>query len=206
MDTASAKAIAEAMSEMYDELRNTVTKTEFGELRDIVRELADAQKRTELRVEELAEAQKRTEIEVRKLAKGLDDTRNMVGGLSDTVGYGLEDKAIKGLPPVLDSDYGIKVTGRLVRKYVEHPDGRHDELNVFGEGVRDGKPLSILGEAKARLSKKHISDFLKLVDRLEKRGHLPADRFLFMVSYTALPETLRYAEAHSVTVIPSYLI
>ena len=57
------------LSSMYDELRNSVTKDEFSELKKTVHELAQAQKRTEIRVEELAEAQKRTEIRVEELVK-----------------------------------------------------------------------------------------------------------------------------------------
>ena len=213
MNDTAARKIAQVMGDMYEELRNSVTKTEFNELKEIVRDLAEAQRRTEARVEELsvemrqlAEAQKRTEEEVRKLAKGLDETRTMVGGLSDTVGYGLEDKAIRGLPPVLDSEYGIKVSGGLVRKYVEYPDGRNDELNIFGEGVRGGAKISICGEAKARLSKKHIDSFLKLTSRLDRHGMMRGERFLFMVAYTAVPETLSYAEKHGVAVIPSWMV
>ena len=68
-----------------------VTKEDFSELKGIVRELAEAQRRTEIRVEELAEAQRRTEIELKELAievrglvKGLGETRGEVGGLSRT--------------------------------------------------------------------------------------------------------------------------
>ena len=70
--------------------------------------LAEAQQRTEARVDNLAkavrhlaEAQKGTEEAVRKLAKGLRETWQMVGGLSDTVGYVLEDRAIRHLPDIL---------------------------------------------------------------------------------------------------------
>src|SRR3990172_4652754 len=46
-----------------------VTKEDFSELKSIIKELAEAQKRTEQRVEELAEAQKRTEQRVEDLAE-----------------------------------------------------------------------------------------------------------------------------------------
>ena len=59
------------LEEIERQQRERVTKDEFAELKQIVAELAEAQKRTEARVEELAEAQKETEKEVRKLAKCL---------------------------------------------------------------------------------------------------------------------------------------
>jgi len=61
MDSAAAKKIAEIVGMVYEELQNAITKVEFNELKDVVKDLAEAQKRTEARVEELAEAQKRTE-------------------------------------------------------------------------------------------------------------------------------------------------
>ncbi|MDI6736436.1 MAG: hypothetical protein QME42_09660 [bacterium] len=46
-----------------------VTKEDFTELKGIVKELAEVQKRTELKVGELAEVQKRTELRVGELAE-----------------------------------------------------------------------------------------------------------------------------------------
>src|SRR3989304_2760643 len=69
IEPSAAKKIAEVVGKVYEELSNVVTKVEFNELRDVVRELAEAQKRTEQRVRELAEAQKRTEQRVGELAE-----------------------------------------------------------------------------------------------------------------------------------------
>ena len=65
----AAMKIAAVMGKIYEELKNSVTKDEFKDLRNIVTELAEAQKRTEIKVEELADAQKRTEINIEKLAE-----------------------------------------------------------------------------------------------------------------------------------------
>ncbi|MCS6907608.1 MAG: hypothetical protein RML93_06985, partial [Anaerolineales bacterium] len=53
--------------EWQEELRRLVLTREVLELPEIVRELAEAQKRTEQRVEELAEAQKRSEERLTRL-------------------------------------------------------------------------------------------------------------------------------------------
>jgi len=188
-----------------NELAEAQKKTEIR-----VNELAEAQKKTEQRlesltekVEALAEAQKRTEEEVRKLAKGLRETRQMVGGLSDTVGYSLEDRAIKSLPQLLREQYQIEVKGRLVRKFIKY-NGLKDELNIFGEGESDGKPLYILGEAKARLSKKHIDRFLKKIQRLKFYKVITEDNFMFFVTYSAEPEIEEYAKDKEIEIIWSY--
>jgi len=65
--------IKNALLDLVEEMDNSVKKEDFNELKAIVAELAEAQKRTEerldtlsLRMEELAEAQKRTEQQCRR--------------------------------------------------------------------------------------------------------------------------------------------
>lgn len=78
----AAQKLASVLGAVCNELQNTVTKTEFAELRDVVRELAQAQKRTEARVEELAEAQRRTEQQVQQLAQAQKRTEQRVEELA----------------------------------------------------------------------------------------------------------------------------
>lgn len=102
LEPKAAKKIAEILGKVYRELSNAVTKTEFEMLTKIVSELAVYQK-------ELAEAQKKTEQEIHKLTKGLEDTRQQLGGLFDTVGYTFENEAYKALPELLKRDYVLTV-------------------------------------------------------------------------------------------------
>ena len=106
-------AILEEIEKQRKQWEETVTKTEFNELKQIISELAEAQKKTEHRVnelaeaqkktenrltrletvvQELAEAQKRTEEELKKLVGEHRKTREQLGGLAHTVGYILEDR------------------------------------------------------------------------------------------------------------------
>lgn len=64
-----------------EEIAETVKRSDFEELKAVVRELAEAQKRTEQRVEELAEAQKRTEQRVEELAEAQRETQKEVSRL-----------------------------------------------------------------------------------------------------------------------------
>jgi len=252
MDSKSAKKIVEMMSYMYEEIQNTVTKTEFNELKDIVKdlsikvgelttgqkalaeaqkrtedkvtelaeaqkrtedkvtelakaqkrtedkvtelaeaqkrtedkvaelaeaqkrtedkvtELAEAQKRTEDKVTELAEAQKRTEDKVTELAETLtklvkehDDTKRQMGGIAQSIGYNLEDKAYKALPALLKRDFNITIEGRLIRDYVKDNKEREFEVNIFGKGKRGGKDIIIIGESKTVLSENDIKSFIR---------------------------------------------
>ena len=61
------------LEEIEKQQKERVTKDEFRELRDIVAELAQAQKRTEQRLNELAEAQKKTEERLDSLAQKVNE-------------------------------------------------------------------------------------------------------------------------------------
>ena len=182
MEASAARKITEVIAAMYEELKNSVTKVEFNELKEIVSELAEAQKRTELRLEELAEAQKRTELrleelaeaqkrteeEVRKLVHEHGDTRKQLGGLSMTVGYTLENEAYKALPRLLKRDAGLTIKGKLNRQYVTDNKGQYIEVNIVGEAAKNGKKIFVVGEGKSQLSKNDVDDFIrKKLNRLE---------------------------------------
>lgn len=130
----------------------------------------------------------------------------MVAGLSDTVGYTLEDRALQGLLRLLPEAHGITVEDRLVRRYVEYPEGGLDEVNIFGRGHRNGTNLTIVGKANAKPGKRDVDRFLKLVARLQKHGLLEPERFLFVVGYSLRPEIERYARSRGVEMMPSYLL
>ncbi len=61
----------------------SVTKREFNELKEIVAELAEAQKKTEQRIGELAEAQKKTEQRLDELAEAQKKTEQRVNELAE---------------------------------------------------------------------------------------------------------------------------
>ena len=166
MDDAAARKLASVLGVIYEDLQNTVTKVEFGELRGTVQELAEIQKRTELRVEELAEAQKRTEESVCRLAdclndtiKQLSDTNKQISGLAATVGYTLENETYRRLPALLRRDYGIEVEEPLYRDYLTDDKGRDVEVDIPGRARRGDEKLLIIGESKAQLSKRDIDHF-----------------------------------------------
>ncbi len=79
----AAHKIAKVIGMIYEDLQNTATKTDFNELKEVVQDLAQAQKRTEIKVEELAEAQKRTEIKVEELAEAQKRTEIKVEELAE---------------------------------------------------------------------------------------------------------------------------
>ena len=168
-----------------------------------VEELAEAQKRTEQRVEELANAQKRTEEELRKLINEHAETRRQLGGLAITVGYRLEDEAFKALPKLLKKDYGLVVKGRLKRKFVQDNQGQEIEINILGEGEKEGEVYTIVGESKSQLSKRDVDDFIRRkLKRLE--GVFPR-MFPVLVTYMiSQPGVEEYVQEKGIALYYSY--
>ena len=227
---APARALTRAIGSIYDDLKNTVTKEDFRELKQVVAELAQAQKRTEERVEELAQAQKRTEERVEELAQAqkrteqrveelaqaqkrteeavyhlsrrLDETNRQLGGLAMTVGYTLENSAYVYLPALLAADYGVSCEEPLYRDYLADNKGADVEVNILGRAKKDGQDLLIVGESKAQLSKKDVQAFIKRVARIDTGG---LKAFPVLVTHMISQRDVKnYAQSQDVAVYLSY--
>jgi|Deesub1362B_J571_1020462.scaffolds.fasta_scaffold00289_37 DNA repair ATPase RecN len=214
------------LEEVEKQREESVTKREFQEftrrteenfqkLWQVIRELGEAQKRTEARIEELAEAQKRTEVRVSRLEKVVEElakaqkrtedelkslikehkkTRDLVSGLSDTVGYGLEDKIFPYIEDFARREYGVEVEV-LDRRNVVYPDGGFDQVNIYIEGRKGKKRIYIVGECKAQPGKRDIKRFVQILERL--RGYFKAPVEGFIVGYYYTPDVERYLrESH----------
>jgi len=185
------KRTEQRVEELAEAQRNSEQR--LTRLEIAVNELAEAQKRTEQRVEELAQAQKRTEEELRKLIEEHSKTREQLGGLSITVGYILENEAMRALPTLLEEEFGLKVEGRLVRKFLTDINGNPMEVNIFGEAIKDGERFLIVGESKSQLSTGGVDEFIrKKLDRLSKPEGIGLFPILVTHMITA-PDVVNYA-------------
>jgi seryl-tRNA synthetase len=153
--------------------------------------LAEAQERTEQRVGELTEAQERTEKSVRSLAENQKNMAVQLGGLSMAVGYGIEDKIMPDIRNFVLRQYGIEVLS-VDRRNVMYPDGKYDEVNLYVEGVKDSRPVFLIGECKAQPGKKDFDRFDKMLHRLQEV--LKGDIVPFIVGYHYAPEVEAYAD------------
>jgi len=170
--------------ELVEAQKNSASRTDLDDLKNIVRELAEAQKRTELSMEELVKAQKKTEAEVR-------DMKKQLGGLTADVGYGIEDKIMPCIFDFGKKEFDADI--RLVeRKNLVYPDGKYDEINIYAEGLKNGKQVFIIGECKAQPGKKDFDRFAKIAERVKKI--LSGDIYAFIVGYSFSPEVEIYAE------------
>ncbi len=136
-------------------------------------------------IHELAEAQKRTEEELRKLAQRMAFVEERLEGLSNSVGYGLENQIYKYLSSILKRDFNIEVDGRLRRRYLD-VGGKRMQVNIFGYGLRGDERLMIVGECKVRMSNRELNTFLKRIRKIERHEGIKV--FPVVVAHDFTPE------------------
>jgi len=232
------------LEEMERQREESVTKKEFNELKEIVRELIQAHREGEKRitkleetvqeliqaqretreelkelaqahrsaekritkleetVQELIQAQKKTEEELKKLTAEHRKTREQLGGLQHTIGYLLEDRAYKGLPNLLERDFGLRLLSPLKRRYLELSPGRYIEINILGEAIRDGEEVFVVGECKSQLRKRDVDAFLKGLSRIQKA--LGKEVVPILVTYQTPPQVEEYVREKGIKLYFSY--
>ena len=184
------------------------TEENFNRVWETINELTKAQKRTEARVEELAEAQKKTEEEITKLVKRMDafegrleKVEGRLEGISNSVGYSLENAAYKALPRLLAERYGLEVEGRLIRRYLT-VNQKEIQINIYGYGRKNGKRLLVLGECKVRPSRKEVGRFEKYARRIAKQEGTEA--FLLFVAHDFPPKIEQLLQEKGIMYFWSY--
>ncbi len=196
------------LEELEKQREESVSKKEFNELKEIIRgigkairELAQAQKKTEERLEELAQAQKKTEEEIAKLTKRMDVFETRLEGISDTIGYTLENTSYQALPKILAERYKLSVQGRLIRRYILI-DSKEFQINIYGHAKREEKELLILGECKVRPSKREIERFLKRAKQIAQIEGKEA--FLLFVAHDFHPNVEKLLQEKGIAYFWSY--
>jgi hypothetical protein len=174
-----------------------VRRTDFEELKAVVRDLAEAQKRTELRVEELAEAQKRTELRLEELTeaqkelaaaqKRTEDELTLfrrtftaqVGGLGARWGMQTEEAFRQGMEAIL-REVGFTTEWFLDYDAQGEVFGIPDqvELDVV---VKNEKVMVI--EIKSSLSKADMHSFARKVAFYTRKTGRQGDRRLIVTPY-----------------------
>ena len=154
--------------------------------------------RLERVVEDLVKAEQR-------LTRRTDDIARQLGGMAMDLGYLLENDAYESLPPLLERDYGVRVLTPLTRDFVEDDKGNEYEVNIFGEGERDGERVLIVGECKTQLSKQEIDRFLRRKIKPVQRIFSGRAVFPVMVGHAVTSKQVqRYAQERGVAVYLSY--
>jgi hypothetical protein len=173
-----ADLLAEVLVESHAEL---VNRADFHKLTEVVHDLADAQKRTEERVEEMQvtmqamqasqqamqASQQAMQGSLQEMQRAITDLAKQVGGLSNTVGANLEDFACDLVPELLEK-YWRFVTVSAGPEELTTADGVGREFDVVVRGTIDGRPVTVLCETKATVSTTEVSKFLRIVEKVRE--------------------------------------
>ncbi|MEX2707513.1 MAG: hypothetical protein Q6352_020030 [Candidatus Freyrarchaeum guaymaensis] len=221
--------IIKIVDERVREIR--VTREDFDKLTAAVNKLAEAQRRTEERleqlaeaqrgteerltrlesvVEQLAEAQRRTEERLEQLAEAQRGTEEslkrltvQVGRLSDTVGFGLEDVARVMAPGWFERHLGITVEGELEPVTLSYG-GVEVEVNLYGEGrASDGREVVLVGECKSRIYSAEVKSFVRELSTVRKALQ-EKEIVPFMFGFMVHPSADKEAEQHNIIVLAPY--
>jgi len=191
---------AKTTEENFQKVWKTIGELAEAQKRTEIRlnELAEAQKKTEIRVNELAEAQKRTEVEIRKLGIGLRRTREQIGGLARSVAYALENEAFRKLPAFLKERYQIEVIDNIIRAEIEG-----EEINILGQVKKDGQEMMLVGEAVLKLDDRRklklLSDKVQLVKETYGKGVIP-----IIITHFAKKNILERAKNAGIIIVQSF--
>jgi len=199
-----------------------VTREEFDKLRSAVEENSRAISRLEKAVDRLAEAQAKSEERLTRLERiveensraiaqlreaverlviAVGDLRTQVGRLSEVVGFGLEDIARELVPYWLREVHGVTLEGGLRREFLTL-NGREVEVNLYSIGLRQGRAVEVVGEAKSRIYGGDVLRFHReVVGPLREAGR---EVVAFMVGFSIHPSARREAEERGISVIAAY--
>jgi hypothetical protein len=158
----SAEALARVLSEVTEELQNTVTKSDFAELKAAVRELAEAQKRTE-----------------ETMRAGFLDLHHRFGVLGSRWGDRAEETFRRGLLETVRG-VGYKVEhyhGQDPEGFINHRP-RSFDLDVL---IRNGEV--VVAEIKSNASGADVTEFHRSVLLYEQQtGRRAGKRILVAVT------------------------
>lgn len=151
-----ADLLARVVFESRDDL---ATRGDFIALTGVVKDLADAQKRTELNVEGLAEAQRRTETRVEELAETLNRTERQLEKLTEA--QSVTEGTLADV---------VRTQNRMLIR-LDRLDGRSLELTLarhlpayVGRVFRKCRiiePLEFVDSLEDRLSEAELEDLLR---------------------------------------------
>ena len=185
-DERQATVLAEVFVDAYGEL---VKASDFDGLKAIVKELAEAQTRTEEALQKLTQEQ--------------GEARKQLGGISMTIGYTLENEAFKALPGLLQRDFGIIVRGKPKRKYGTDNKWKSIEVDIIGEATKEGKEIVIVGETKSQLSKNDVDSFVRR--KLNRLEGVFEEMFPVLVTHmTSSSDVEEYAKEKGIALYYSY--
>ena len=122
--------------------------------------------------ERLAASHEQTQSDVHELTRiskevlwSLGDLKKQVGGLSNSVGQGLEAYAMQRIPRILEHRFGF-VTESAAPESIGG-DGQEYPFDIVYRGTCDGHRVVVLCEVKTNITIAEVEDFLSIATRVK---------------------------------------
>ena len=116
--------------------------------------------------------------------------------------YQLADMSYGTLPPILKRDHTITLKGRLKRGFLETARNKYIEINIWGQGERDGKSIEVIGEAKTQLKKRDVDKFLQTIQAIQP--HIDHSIHPLFVTYQTSPAVTQYTKDKGISLYFTY--
>jgi cysteinyl-tRNA synthetase len=175
------------------------TEERVGSLEQAMRQLAEAQARTEAQLERLGLAQARTEGVLQQTQEAVQQlARQCEGVVCD-----IEDTAFIVRYDALKRELGWEV-GVLERTLPEW-NGEAEEIDIFGRATDPARPdqtIWVVGEAKHNLTLRETDRFAQQVERA--RQHLQGEVYAVCFAYRARPEVRARLQELGIPLLFSY--
>ncbi|MEM4280932.1 MAG: hypothetical protein QW470_00950 [Candidatus Caldarchaeum sp.] len=215
------RSLREGQEKLWEEVRSL--REGENKLWEEVKSLREGQEKLWENQNKLWEGQNRLWEEVRSLREGQNrleesmirlqdavalltqahrELAKQVGALSETIGFGLEDIAKVVVPGWLQRHEGIVMAEEFVRRWIT-VNGEEIEVNLYGEGEKNGRKLVIVGEAKSRIYRREVEAFDAWAERVAVS--VGGEVYKFMFGYLIHPSAEEEGKKRKITLIASYM-
>ena len=205
----------ETASTIYDDiLKNTAQINDIKDIKGVLVDVVQLQMganrrmdhfeqrmdRMEIKLEELSQAQKSTDESVKRLEISIQALRVAVGSLANTFGFNLEEFVADLLPPYLYHVHNIDID-RLERTYLEAKSFPYEEIDLYGDGIAEGKVVTLLVECQTTVGGGAIKDLAEKFERVIPT--LPNQNVIkIVVALNIHPTAFSIAETYQILLIP----
>jgi len=181
--------LAESQQSMNRTFEQFMVRTE-QQFTSVRKEMREGYDQLDRRFDRLETKHDRLETKHDRLETKMDasfaDVRKQLGGLSLSVGMGLEAYALDKIPRLLEMHCGFKTESVFPETFTDG--GRTEEIDVVVRGSIASQPAVVVCEVKTNITQTEVRDFLARVARVRSRLGCDDVRVLFF-GYRATPET-----------------
>ena len=180
--------LAESQQSMQRTFERFMVRTE-EQYMSVRKEMREGYDQLDRRFDRLETKHDRLET---KMDASFADVRKQLGGLSLSVGMGLEAYALDKIPRLLEMHCGFKTESVFPETFTDG--GRTEKIDVVVRGSIASQPAVVVCEVKTTITQTEVRDFFGRVDRVRSRLGCDDVRVLFF-GYRATPETYGMIEA-----------